>query len=453
LQDGELMMWVDFVSWYRASPRPADGGDMHGTAGNGKVNDLVVVLEWKEAGVLKRLYVDMPCERNSTPHDHYFYAQCLLDLFSKERGIIINEKGVPKFSKIFRISDNGPPLMSRYACFVEHLLQVETGILIEVVPLCPRHAYSLADSHGGHVKPALRRKEIMGEYPRSDAELKEFLENSLSNTICLPQAFIDTARVDRLTYGRVGGIGNIRVMAGISTVGHLVYITPESCPGVGVKEKIGFAKARTLVGKPEPWGVSRRVPPGFERYVPSWRFFDMQGWRHTMRCVKCSQLYTKQVFRGRRHVCAFTTKGCTAALNLLIDAENELKRDLDEPGRVLDAPDRVISDDPDNSDNEPLTLKRKRVGLAAAAAAAAAGDDGDGDDDEGDGDEGDFYPLFIHDERKLARSVEYLIEWEGFPDENKWSWLWATQLHSDVGKEYYKELVKNWRKVKRNKNK
>jgi hypothetical protein len=63
--------------------------------------------------------------------------------------------------------------------------------------------------------------------------------------------------------------------------------------------------------------------------------------------------------------------------------------------------------------------------------------------------EGQFFPLCIHDQRKLSRHVEYLIEWENFPSKEDWTWLWATQLHADVGDEFYKSLTSKWNSRKR----
>ena len=136
----EQMLTVDFGSWWRP---------------DGKSNCLTFVLERVVDGLLERIYVDYPADDPS--HDHYFFKQAYEHLFYQTDHIIDQSTGKPKFDTVYRVSDNGNPLMSKEATLVESRVCHMTGIKIEVLPYCGNHAWSMADSHLGHLKPALKR--------------------------------------------------------------------------------------------------------------------------------------------------------------------------------------------------------------------------------------------------------------------------------------------------------
>ena len=90
LRAGELLLWMDFVSWYN------DGG---------KTNDLVMVLEYIDGkGVLQRDHVHFIAD---LPHEHWFLAQSYYDLFFKTSHIF------PGGLTLISVSHNLPCLRQR----------------------------------------------------------------------------------------------------------------------------------------------------------------------------------------------------------------------------------------------------------------------------------------------------------------------------------------------------
>jgi len=266
LRSNELLMFFDYVSWY---------------TNTGKVNDLVCVLEFLGSdSYLKRLYVDYPSPEG-TPHDHYLTTNVMLHLFLESELIVVNK--VKKFDNIFIVGDNG--MMSKELVFTLSTLKSLLGLCILLIPLCSHHAYSLADSHGGKVKPVLKKVLLKNEYPVRSQDLKMLIEHHVSNTVVHILPAPDKKQLDNTHYQP---IRNIR---GISSYG---CIEPLG---------IGMARARTLVGQPEPWDTSLGpLPVG--KTSPGWFYHDFRGWTSGQSCRACSALEMKTVKRVG-HECVF----------------------------------------------------------------------------------------------------------------------------------------------------
>ena len=71
--------------------------------------------------------------------------------------------------------------MTRYSCLIESYIQANYGITIEAIPLCPKHAFSLCDSHEGALKPKMRAAEIQDRYPDTLLELKNYIESEIAD--------------------------------------------------------------------------------------------------------------------------------------------------------------------------------------------------------------------------------------------------------------------------------
>ena len=133
--------------------------------------------------------------------------------------------------------------MTRWSCYVESYWQCQSGIEIEVIALCPKHAWSLCDSHGGAVKQQVKRADIRDEYPPSESELKQLLEDGIRSTHCYPQDRIPIQHIkDTLFFNR--DPNDISQVRGISEIGSITY-------PVGLRgdlSLLGLVKARALVG-------------------------------------------------------------------------------------------------------------------------------------------------------------------------------------------------------------
>ncbi len=276
LQSNEALCFMDFVGWYH---------------GQTKCEDLVVTLHWREDGVTQTKYIDIPCDdKASNAHNHFFLYQAYKAFLESPD---MRTAQAPRFAKLYRVSDNGEPFLSRYSCIIEAHMQRTYNIEIEAIMMCPHHAWSLCDSHGGAVKPLMHRAEIQNQYPVSDDELQRLIEGTVRNTSCIPQAKIDIQRITTEFYQKLGGLDKVGPVKNISTAGQIRYVTDG-----GV---IGFVLTRQLAGVPDV-SFTHPVPAGHTR--PEWVFHDQQGWVDDQRCRRCSALLLKQVF-GAGHVCLF----------------------------------------------------------------------------------------------------------------------------------------------------
>ena len=209
LEPDELMVWMDFLSWHRA-----DGG--------GKIQDLVMVLQWRENGALVTHYLDITCSDSRTQaHTHLYLFHAYHVLFDETT--FLKRGSTYRFRKIYRVSDNGRPFVTRFSCWIESYFQCKTGVQIVVYPLCPHHTWSLCDSHGGAVKPLCKATEIRDNFPLSDRAFKNMIEEHVAHTDCFPQHRI---AVEKLTgiYNQFGGISQVGPICGISQVGHIEYM-------------------------------------------------------------------------------------------------------------------------------------------------------------------------------------------------------------------------------------
>lgn len=284
LADDQCILVMDFVSWY--FPK-----DPTGTTSGTKCNDLVITLEFREQGNLRRKYFDFPCHNHaSNEHDHFFFAQALLFLFTKTTHLIVNNTA--RWHRIYRVSDNGGPFKSYASLFVESFMAMRFGVEYHVVALCPYHAYSICDSHGSQIKRKLNKHELAGSYPYEDNSLKSVLE-SLKNTYCYPQHSIDRTYVNDNIYDLIDGHNRLKNFGGIRRVGYIRY-----APGdMANKNTWGHIFTRDLCGEPDNWPWD--VPEGHAK--PSETFRTMNSWSTESVCERCSSLKEQPVFG--EHIC------------------------------------------------------------------------------------------------------------------------------------------------------
>lgn len=278
LQPDQCILVMDFVSWYF----PKDPTDA--VAGS-KNNDLVITIEFREDGNLKRHYLDFPChQKGSSEHDHYFFAQVLYFLYTKTSQLIVN--GQPRWKRIYRVSDNGSPFKSYAALFVESYLAMKFSVDYHVIALCPYHAYSICDAHGSQIKRKLAYAEIAGNYPYEQNDLKNVLE-SLKSTYCYPQTSIDKGFVNETLYDLIGGPGNVKDFGNVRRLGYIKYIR-------GVlhdKNTWGHMLTQLIANQPDVWPWN--LPKGCEQ--PTYTFRTLNSWSDLEICQRCSSLQGKLV--------------------------------------------------------------------------------------------------------------------------------------------------------------
>ncbi len=130
------MVWMDFVSWHQ---------------GPEKYEDLVLTIQYRdvEDGNIHTKWVDIPCrDKETNAHNYFFFFQGWKVLLENVPCMRMGNNF--RFKKIYRLSDNGRPFMTRQSCFIESYFQAKYGVTIEVIALCPHHAWSLCDSHDCH---------------------------------------------------------------------------------------------------------------------------------------------------------------------------------------------------------------------------------------------------------------------------------------------------------------
>ena len=144
----------------------ADHVSHHDGSGT-KHNDLVFVLEFTDSeadGLLDRRCVD---HLSTRPHDHFYTGAAFRHLFcSANHTVQDHAERKSRFTKVVVFSDNG--LLSRWVLWTLSKMQDRTGVLVELVPLCELHAWSLCDSHGGNLKSILRKLDAKSDTGGAD---------------------------------------------------------------------------------------------------------------------------------------------------------------------------------------------------------------------------------------------------------------------------------------------
>jgi hypothetical protein len=283
----EVLMYYDFVTWYD------DTGN--------KTNCLVFVAITKERNLYKTRYYDVLCsDRKTNSHDHYFYVAAMQMLFL-ETDIFWSKLGGKKVDIIHMSGDNGKPFVSKFSCFVESYMQMKTGIIIHLCPLCAHHAENMCDSHGGHIKPKLSKLAVQNNYPKNDADLKDFLERNSKNTFVYPIPRINRQSIDENFYSTIGGFKKIRAIEGLGNVGEIEYLAE-----LDDLSTLGLMRTRTYAGQPDVY-VGPNMGPSQKH--PTWKFFDMQGWVPGSRCNLCTAVQQRTVFwSGHTGKCPFTSR-------------------------------------------------------------------------------------------------------------------------------------------------
>ena len=260
LKPDEVMVWMDFVSWHTESV---------------KWQDLVCVVQYRVNGELVTRYVDIPCsDADSNAHNHYYFFHGYRVLLDESGLFLIN--GIPRWKKIYRVSDNGRPFVTRFSCMAESYFQEKYGINIECIPLCEYHAWSLCDSHGGVVKSKARQAEIENDYPDSLDGMRRFLEDEIDHTIVLPQTNIPITEIDNSFYNTLGGSEQIGPVENITGVGHIRY------------EGLGIILTRRGAGNPDSVDLRCKIPDGINS--PTWHWFCLKKANVGTWCVMCSKL-------------------------------------------------------------------------------------------------------------------------------------------------------------------
>lgn len=262
-----MTCYMDYLSWY---------------TNTGKINDLVLTLERRlnaSQPDCERSYVDYVSAVENTKHDSYYTTFCLKH-FITQSGFVL-EEGKPKKKRLIFICDNG--MMSHQVVYTATKLGEEHGIQIEFLCLCPHHAWSLCDAHGGRVKSLLKRALGANEYPTAQ-ELRDALETGIKKTRVFMVDPVDTEALDRDWFQK------LRSVAGFSSFGHLV------CTGTGLFHAHALYQVNE---KPTP-------PPGAAdaSLGATYIFGDMQGWVDQTRCLRCSKYLGRQVFMSG-HNCLF----------------------------------------------------------------------------------------------------------------------------------------------------
>lgn len=289
IEHDQCILVMDFVSWF-FTKNPETDSDQ----GN-KCNDLVVTMEYKKNGGLFREYIDFPCLTRPNKHDHFFFGQVMYFLFFKCDLFTMN--GKPRWKRIYRVSDNGGPFKSYAALYVESFIARTLDISYEVITLCPYHAYSMCDQHGGLVKRRLTYAELNSKFPYDDQDMKKLLE-TLQNTTCFPQKVIDRDFINEYFYNVIGGFKNVLSFKCLRNVGHIRYINGSSDD----KSSWGHMFTRILCGTPDPWHFE--LPKGFLQ--PSWTCQTINGWGDVKICQRCSSLHGQTVVG--EHECVVTEK-------------------------------------------------------------------------------------------------------------------------------------------------
>lgn len=263
---------MDFVSWY---------------TNTGKINDLVLTVESRKDRSsldVDRQYVDYVASVEGMKHDHFF-TTFVLKHFITESGFVLDRHGKPIKEKLVLICDNG--MMSHEVVYTATKLGEEHGLKIEFLCLCPRHAWSLCDAHGGRVKSLLLRQLLDDQYPSSE-EMTAALESGIRRTRVFMVDPIDEEGLTENWYQPV------RRVEQFSQFGHIV------CKGTGIFHAQSYYNGKDDYGGVEP---NSGAPPPVT-YI----FGDMQGWETNHRCLRCSRYLGKQVFSGHGHsdVCLFS---------------------------------------------------------------------------------------------------------------------------------------------------
>jgi hypothetical protein len=281
LKEGEVLVFQDFVSWYDA---------------NKKVNDLVLVMEWRENGQPRRRYIDCICQDADTnAHTHYFASQSWWRVLSETDHF-------KKFHTIYRVSDNGNPMVCRFSAALDCRITENFGITIHVIPLCPHHAQNLCDSHGGHVKPAMKRFAL--ENPGvtiTDEQIEQIIVNVCNETFCVVMPKILLTWVHRFVYADwvVDGLEGIGPLKNARTTGHYKVLNA----------KKGWVLSRKFVTRWNEWGHLTPIPDGFEQYWTGWQFSCVRRASHGCSfCHLCSDLFSEACYK-KMHACVFTVRG------------------------------------------------------------------------------------------------------------------------------------------------
>ena len=157
------------------------------------------------------------------------------------------------------------------------------GLLMTYVPLCAYHAFSLADSHIGHLKSKLVRLLLRSAYPQ---DMKAWIEANFRRATCFVLDFIDRKALNSFVYPHLNSAG----ISGVRSWGEI--------------EILAMCRARTLVGIPDTWkGKDSDLIPGVP--APGWRPVDLRDSKHPdvngrRRCLKCSLATGVIVFMGGR---------------------------------------------------------------------------------------------------------------------------------------------------------
>ncbi len=128
----------------------------------------------------------------NTKHDSYYTTLCLRHFITQSDFVL--EEGKPRKKRLIFICDNG--MMSHQVVYTATKLGEQHGIQIEFLCLCPHHAWSLCDAHGGRVKSLLKRALGANEYPTAQ-ELRDALETGIKKTRVFMVDPVDTEALDR----------------------------------------------------------------------------------------------------------------------------------------------------------------------------------------------------------------------------------------------------------------
>lgn len=284
----DCILVMDYVSTHYSAGGTPDGV-------GGKYNILIIAVEFRPAGehdVIRRFF-DYPCCIHNNKHDLNHLAHAFLHLFNDSNWFTLDGKCA--FKNIWRVSDNGQPFKSTGFMYLESYIAAKFQINYEVIFLCPYHAFSICDGHGGAIKKVIGSAHVKRNVPTTAAGYRALVDPRVQDTHSYPIEQLNIGAINDV-YELVGGYGKLAASEPFKNYSSFKYITGNLL----VPASLGCAHVRLTAlmdyNWEDVWGVDKKN-------FPSWRF--MWFIKHPQRiCVVCPFIDGRIVFSSE-HECPF----------------------------------------------------------------------------------------------------------------------------------------------------
>lgn len=287
----DCILVMDYVSSHYSA-----GGSMDGVGG--KYNILVIAVEYRPEGHDKpiRRFFDYPCCMPNNKHDLQHLAHAFLHLFEESNWMTIN--GKCNFKNMWRVSDNGQPFKSTGFMYLESYIAAKHKLNYEVIFLCPYHAFSICDGHGGSVKKVIHSAHVQQRVPTKAGLYRDLIDTRVQDTRSYPIESLNIGAINA-AFDIIGGYDQVAPSESFKNYSSFRYLTGD----LAVRSSLGCAHARVTALMNYDWGDVCGIDT---HQFPTWRFI----WfiKHAEKtCLVCPFVQSK-VITLSGHDCPFKDK-------------------------------------------------------------------------------------------------------------------------------------------------